>query len=162
MPFTIDQLRAIESRDENLLLSAAAGSGKTTVLVERVLRLIRDDGCDIGRMLIVTFTRASAADMRKSLIAALEKEAVLRPDLPHLREQAEKATTAGISTIHAFCGDLLREHFHAANVDPNYRILETAEADFLLEKALYDGMNACYAAMDDDLHALTEDRKSVV
>ena len=105
MPWTDAQRAAIESRGENLLLSAAAGSGKTTVLVERVLRLI-GEGADIGAMLIVTFTRSAASDMRASLIRALEKAALTAP---RFRAQAEAAEYAGISTIHSFCIDILRE-----------------------------------------------------
>ncbi len=156
MGFTTDQLAAITSRGETLLLSAAAGSGKTTVLVERVLRLIRE-GADITRMLIVTFTRASAADMRLSLINKLEDAA---RDEPELSAQAEAAASAGISTLHSFCGDLLREHFQAADVDPTFRILDDSDAQELLTRAIDEAMNACYADMDADMTALTENRRA--
>ena len=154
MSWTADQLAAIESRGENLLLSAAAGSGKTTVLVERVLRLI-DEGADIGAMLIVTFTRAAAAEMRASLIRALNKAALTQP---RFRAQAEAAEYAGISTIHSFCIDILREHFQKAGVDPAFRVADSAEAAILLNKALDAAMNAAYEAGGDDLTALSEGR----
>ena len=154
MPWTADQRAAIESRGENLLLSAAAGSGKTTVLVERVLRLI-GEGADIGSMLIVTFTRAAAADMRASLIRALEKAALTQP---RFRAQAEAAEWAGISTIHSFCIDILREHFQKAGVDPAFRVADAAEAAILMNKALDAAMNAAYEAQSDDLLALAEGR----
>jgi len=154
MAWTADQLAAIESRGENLLLSAAAGSGKTTVLVERVLRLI-GEGADIGTMLIVTFTRAAASDMRASLIRALEKAALTQP---RFRAQAEAAEYAGISTIHSFCIDILREHFQKADVDPGFRVADSAEAAILLNRALDAAMNAAYQAASDDLAALSEGR----
>ena len=154
MPWTADQLTAIESRGENLLVSAAAGSGKTTVLVERVLRLI-GEGADIGNMLIVTFTRAAASDMRASLIRALEKAALTQP---RFRAQAEAAEWAGISTIHSFCIDILREHFQKAGVDPAFRVADAAEAAILMSKALDAAMNAAYEAASPDLIALSEGR----
>ena len=129
MKWTDDQLAAIESRGENLLLSAAAGSGKTAVLVERVARLLIE-GADIEKMLIVTFTRASAADMKDSLTRRLEKLA--QEENPALREQAERVDRASISPIHAFCTDFLRAFFQAGGVDPAFRIPDGAETAILL------------------------------
>ena len=121
--WTSDQRAAIEARGQNLLLAAAAGSGKTTVLVERVATLLQE-GADVRGMLIVTFTRAAAADMRMSLIKRLN---ALAETEPRFRQQAEYAEFASISTIHSFCTDLLRAYFQTANVDPAFRIAETAE-----------------------------------
>ncbi|MBO4298077.1 MAG: UvrD-helicase domain-containing protein, partial [Clostridia bacterium] len=154
MAWTDEQRAAIESRGENLLLSAAAGSGKTAVLVERVLRLI-GEGADISAMLIVTFTRAAAADMRAALIRALSKAALVKA---RFRAQAEAAEYAGISTIHSFCTDILREHFQKAGVDPAFRVADSAEAAILMNKALDSAMNAAYEAGGDDLAALAEGR----
>ena len=123
MKWTTDQRSAIEERGHNLLLAAAAGSGKTTVLVERVATLL-EEGADIREMLIVTFTRAAAADMRMSLIKRLNALAV---DNPRFRQQAEYAEFASISTIHSFCTDLLRAFFQTAGVDPAFRIADGAE-----------------------------------
>ena len=155
MPWTEQQREAIDSRGENLLVSAAAGSGKTTVLVERVIRLIRD-GADINSMLIVTFTRAAAADMRASLLKALEKAA---EEIPSLREQADAAQSAGISTIHAFCIDLLRDHFQTAGVDPAFRVADPSQETLLISKALEEAMTSAYGEETDDLIALTEHRR---
>lgn len=154
MHWTDEQRDAIESRHENLLLAAAAGSGKTTVLVERVRRLI-DEGADIGNMLIVTFTRAAAADMRASLIKKLTEAA--RTDAKY-RPQAEAAEYAGISTIHAFCIDVLREYFQHAGVDPAFRVADSAEEAILRDKALDEAMNAVYAEGGEDWRALAENR----
>lgn len=154
MHWTDEQRDAIESRHENLLLAAAAGSGKTTVLVERVRRLI-DEGADISNMLIVTFTRAAAADMRSSLIKKLTEAA--HTDSKY-RPQAEAAEYAGISTIHAFCIDVLREYFQHAGVDPAFRVADSAEEAILRDKALDEAMNAVYAEGGEDWRALAENR----
>lgn len=116
MAWTQDQQRAIQARDENLLLSAAAGSGKTTVLVERVLSLI-EEGASVDRMLIVTFSRAAAADMKAKLTARLTRRA--QEDLS-LAPQVEKVERASVCTLHAYCIDVLRNHFEAAGVDPTF------------------------------------------
>ncbi len=122
MGWTEEQLRAIEARGSNLLLSAAAGSGKTTVLVERVLRLILEDGADVDRMLVVTFTRAAASDMRAKLSKKLAEMAG-SGDV-RCREQMIRLERASITTLHAFCADFLRTHFEIAGVDPAFRILD--------------------------------------
>ena len=122
MRWTDEQARAIEARGGNLLLSAAAGSGKTTVLVERVLRLILEDGADVDRMLVVTFTRAAASDMRAKLSKKLAERAASGDS--RCREQMLRLERASITTLHAFCADFLRSHFEAAGVDPAFRILD--------------------------------------
>ena len=114
MQFTEEQRRAIEARGTNLLLSAAAGSGKTAVLVQRVLSLI-EEGADVRRMLVVTFTRAAAAEMRERLAARLG-EAAAEGDA-RLREQMLCLDRASISTLHGFCAEFLRANFEAAGVD---------------------------------------------
>ncbi len=152
--WTQDQRAAIEARGQNLLLAAAAGSGKTTVLVERVATLLQE-GADVRNMLIVTFTRAAAADMRAGLIKRLN--ALAENDV-RFRKQAEYAEFASISTIHSFCTDLLRAYFQTANVDPAFRIADSAEANVLRAKALDFAMNEAYAKESDDHLALTAGR----
>ena len=154
MKWTSDQRAAIEARGENLLLAAAAGSGKTTVLVERVATMLQE-GADIREMLIVTFTRAAAADMRASLIRRLT--ALAAEDL-RFRQQAEYAEYASISTIHSFCTDLLRSFFQAAGVDPAFRIADGPEESVLRAKALDCAMNQAYAADSADHRALVSGR----
>ena len=152
MQWTDEQARAISERGANLLLSAAAGSGKTTVLVERVLRLILDDGADIDRMLIVTFTRAAASDMR----AKLSKQLALLAagGNPRCREQMIKLERASITTLHAFCADFLRAHFEVAGVDPAFRILDDPVQRRLMDEALDEVLEEAYAAPADALLAL--------
>jgi len=150
--WTDEQAAAIEARGENLLLAAAAGSGKTTVMVERILSLIRE-GASIDDMLIVTFTRASAADMRAKLTEKLSVLADLGD--AHGRDQISRLESASISTIHAFCTSLLRTYFETAGVDPAFRILDDAENAVCEDAAVDEAMEAAYARMDEGLRRLS-------
>ena len=150
--WTDEQLRAIEARGGNILLSAAAGSGKTTVLVERVLRLIADDGADVSRMLVVTFTRAAASDMRAKLSRQLGERAATGD--ANCREQLLKLDQANISTLHAFCSDFLRTNFESAGVDPAFRVLDDAMDARLRDEALDAALEEAYAAGGEELLAL--------
>ena len=149
--WTEEQTAAIEARGENLLLAAAAGSGKTTVMVERILSLIAE-GVSVDEMLIVTFTRASAADMRAKLTERLS--ALADGGDAHCREQLARLESASISTIHAFCTALLRTHFEAAGVDPAFRILDDAENAVCEDAAVDEALEAAYARMDENLARL--------
>ncbi len=150
--WTAEQLRAIQARGSNILLSAAAGSGKTTVLVERVLRLIADEGADVDRMLVVTFTRAAASDMRMKLSRQLNERAAAGDE--RCREQLLKLDRASISTLHAFCADFLRVNFEAAGVDPAFRILDDAVNERLLDEAMTQAMEEAYQAGGEALMSL--------
>lgn len=150
--WTDEQAAAIEARGENLLLAAAAGSGKTTVMVERILSLIRE-GASIDDMLIVTFTRASAADMRAKLTEKLSALADMGD--AHGRDQISRLESASISTIHAFCTSLLRTYFETAGVDPAFRILDDAENAVCEDSAVDEAMEAAYSRMDDGLKRLS-------
>ena len=147
--WTDEQLRAIEARGGNILLSAAAGSGKTTVLVERVLRLITGDGADVSRMLVVTFTRAAASDMRAKLSRQLSELAAAGNG--RCREQLLKLDQANISTLHAFCSDFLRTNFESAGVDPAFRVLDDAMDARLRDEAMDAALEEAYAAGGDAL-----------
>ena len=150
--WTGEQLRAIEARGSNILLSAAAGSGKTTVLVERVLRLIADEGADVDRMLVVTFTRAAASDMRAKLSRQLTERAAAGD--ARCRDQLLRLDRASISTLHAFCSDFLRANFESAGVDPAFRILDDAVNARLLDEAMSQALEEAYAAGGEGLLAL--------
>ena len=136
MDWTQEQRLAIEARGNNILLSAAAGSGKTTVLVARVLALITGGETEIDRLLIVTFTRAAAAEMRARILDSLYQEG--------LREQALRVERADITTLHGFCGQICRRYFEAAQVDPMYRVGEGPEISLLKEAALSDALESLY------------------
>ncbi|MFT8888123.1 MAG: helicase-exonuclease AddAB subunit AddA [Ethanoligenens sp.] len=147
--WTNEQKRAIEARGGTLLVSAAAGSGKTAVLVERVIERITDleHPCDADRLLVVTFTNAAAAEMRARLAARLHTLSEERPSDSNLRRQQILLQHAHISTIHAFCLDLLRANFEKLDIPPDFRIADENEArvmlndtlDELLEEAYTDG-----------------------
>lgn len=151
MQWTSEQSSAIQRRGTNILLSAAAGSGKTTVLVERVLELI-GSGARIDRMLIVTFTRAASADMSAKLKRELARRAAEGDE--GCRAQLLLMERAAITTLHGFCSEFLRTHFEAAGVDPAFRVLDDAEARRLLDDALDQAVEEAYAAPDEDLHLL--------
>ena len=155
--WTDEQRAAIEARGENLLLAAAAGSGKTTVMVERILSLIRE-GASIDDMLIVTFTRASAADMRAKLTEKLAEMADMGD--AHGRDQISRLESASISTIHAFCTSLLRTYFETAGVDPAFRILDDAENAVCEDAAVDEAMEIAYARMDEGMKRLTYGRST--
>ena len=150
--WTEEQRRAIETRGRNILLSAAAGSGKTTVLVERVLRLVTEAGADVDRMLVVTFTRAAASDMRAKLSRSLNERAAAGD--ARCRDQLLKLDRASISTLHAFCADFLRVNFESAGVDPAFRVLDDAVNERLRDEALDQALEEAYAAGGEALLAL--------
>lgn len=148
MRFTAAQQSAVEARNDSVLVSAAAGSGKTAVLVERVLSLLKE-GMQIDRMLIVTFTRAAAGEMRERIGRRLEEEGD-----PRLGRQALRLNRAAICTLHVFCFRVLREHFQAAGIDPMCRIADEEKLDALRRRALDDALEAAYADPSADEQAL--------
>lgn len=150
--WTTEQKQAIEARGGSLLISAAAGSGKTAVLVERVIGRITDSEhpCDADRLLVVTFTNAAAAEMRARLAARLHALAEERPGDANLRRQMILLQHAHISTIHAFCLNLLREHFEKLDIQPDFRIADEKEAKLLLDDALNELMEDSYAGNEED------------
>ena len=135
--WTHQQQLAIDSRDKNLLLSAAAGSGKTAVLVERIIQLIIQDHANIDSFLIVTFTNAAAGEMRerigKALYATIEKGI---GGQQHLRTQIQLLDRSFISTLHSFCLDIVKRYFHLIDIDPIFRIGDTTETSLLKLEAL--------------------------
>ena len=146
MPKWTEQQRdAIADRGHSLIVCAAAGSGKTAVLVERIVQLVRE-GCPIENMLVVTFTNAAAGEMRQRIGEALGKAA--RED-PALGEQVMALSRASISTLHRFCGNLLREHFQALSIDPGFRIGDEQECGVLSHQAMEDAMYSCYEVGSD-------------
>ena len=153
MPFTSAQLEAIQSRSPELLVSAAAGSGKTAVLVERILRMIAVDGLSIDRMLIVTFTRAAAGEMRERLETRLAEAAQERPEL---QKQADLVSSAQISTIHAFCQKLVRQHFQHCRIDPQFGLCDERTRQAFYHESMEETLTALYddATRDEELAAL--------
>ena len=128
MAWTHEQQEAIDSRGQTLLLSAAAGSGKTAVLVERIIRrlLDRTDPVDITEMLVVTFTKAAAAEMRERIAAALAGK-LTEEDSAMAERQLALMPSAHISTLHSFCQAVIRRYFYKIDVDPRFTIAGTEE-----------------------------------
>ncbi len=139
--WTEEQRQAIEHRGTNLLLSAAAGAGKTAVLVERVVRLVTDPARPVSleRLLVVTFTDAAAAEMKDRIRAALTERLAADPGDNWLRRQVALINRAPISTMHAFCLRLLRGNFHRLGLDPAFRVLDEQEGE-LLRREVLDGL----------------------
>jgi len=147
--WTQQQHDAITDRGHSLIVCAAAGSGKTAVLVERIVQLVKE-GCPIENMLVVTFTNAAAGEMRQRIGNALDLAARERPELG---AQAMALSRASISTLHRFCGNLLREHFQALGVDPAFRIGDEQECGVLAAQAMEDALYSCYDVGSDDFLA---------
>ncbi len=148
--WTTEQRQCIEARGGSLLVSAAAGSGKTSVLVERILRRITDpdNPADVDRLLVVTFTKAAAAEMKQRLAAALSALLAEHPEDRRLARQQMLLPRAHISTVHGFCADLLREHFHALDLSPQFRVAEEGQTALLREEAVTEVLEEGYAGGD--------------
>ena len=149
--WTPAQKNAINSRNGTVLVSAAAGSGKTAVLVERVIQRIEDetDVCPADSLLIVTFTKAATAQMREKIAAALDKRIEENPENLHLQKQRMLLPFASISTIDSFCGEIVKENFHELGISPDYKLIDDAElslmkqdaVELVLEKAYKENRN---------------------
>ncbi|MBR1989594.1 MAG: UvrD-helicase domain-containing protein, partial [Firmicutes bacterium] len=139
MNWTQEQARAIELRNKNILVAAAAGSGKTAVLVERIKQLILKDRCPIDRMLIVTFTNAAASEMKEKIertIGQAIRETENKDDLFFLKKQLDLLPTANISTFHAFALEVIRRYFYIIDVEPNFKICDGTQQTILRGQAM--------------------------
>ncbi len=143
------QVSAIHEEGANILVSAGAGSGKTTVLVERVLRMIISEQVDIDTLIIITFTRAAAANMKEKIYSrirkALKDESLSETVREHLRRQMMKVFSAKICTIDALCMDIVKEHFQLVDIDPGFRIADEAEIRLLMQDTLKALIESHYA-----------------
>ena len=131
--WTTEQQQVIDLRNRNILVSAAAGSGKTAVLVERIVKIITDKNhpVDIDHLLIVTFTRAAAAEMRERIGLEIQKRLLADPDNENLQRQETLLFHAQITTIDSFCQSVLRTYFHLIDLDPAFSIVDEGEAKLL-------------------------------
>ncbi len=136
--WTTEQQQVIDLRNRNILVSAAAGSGKTAVLVQRIITMLtdREHPMDVDQLLVVTFTEAAAAEMKERVRTAIEKELLEHPDDAHLLRQSTLIHNAQITTIHSFCLSVIRDHFHAIDLDPGFRIAEEGELKLLKQDVL--------------------------
>ena len=152
------QQSVVDARDCSLLVAAAAGSGKTAVLVQRIVNKILDGEKpqEIDRLLIVTFTNAAAAEMRERIGAALEKAWKEHPESVHLERQLMLLHSAQITTIHSFCLSVIREHFHLLSLDPGFRIADETELSLLEEDVLEEVLEESYQIAEKNFLELTE------
>ena len=158
--WTPQQRSAIDACGGTLLVSAAAGSGKTAVLVQRVIeRLTSDDPqryCDADRLLIVTFTRAAAAEMRERITTELQKKLELNPWDTRMRRQMMLIKKAQICTIDSFCSKLVRDNFYKLDIAPDFRIADDSELKILRDGCINDVLERNYAEGDGDFFELVE------
>lgn len=131
--FTKEQQQVIDLRDRNILVSAAAGSGKTAVLVERIITRLTKDASpiDVDQLLVVTFTEAAASEMKERIRGAIEKALEEHPENVHLQRQATLVHHAQVTTIHSFCLSVIRDYFHTIDLNPGFRIGEEGELKLL-------------------------------
>lgn len=144
-----DQLNIINTRDKNILVSAAAGSGKTAVLVARIISLI-ESGIDVDKILIVTFTKAAAAEMKERVLRTLEEKKAINPGNPIYYRQESLLHNAQITTIDSFCGYVVKNYFYEIGLDPDYRIISQGELSVLQKKVFKDLLNERLESLSDN------------
>ena len=153
--WTNEQKQAIYENGNNILVAAAAGSGKTAVLVERIINKIINEKIDIDKILIVTFTNAAASEMRERILNAIYEKLEKNPDDENLQRQITLLNMANICTIDSFCLDIVRNNFYELeNISPNFRIADTTEIDLLKEEVLEDIFEAKYENEESDFEKL--------
>ena len=154
--WTAQQKRAIELHNKNILVSAAAGSGKTAVLVERIIRMITDpdNHVDIERLVVVTFTNAAAAQMRERIGAALESMIEENPSDRNLQRQLAMIHMAQITTIDSFCLNILRNNYMNLDIDPGFRIADQGELELIKADVMGELLEKYYAGGNEDFYAL--------
>ncbi|WP_339289010.1 helicase-exonuclease AddAB subunit AddA [Ureibacillus sp. FSL K6-0786] len=150
--WTDEQWKAIWATGQDILVSAAAGSGKTAVLVNRMIEKViaKENPIDVDELLVVTFTIASAAEMRHRLADALEKEIAKDPHNAHLRKQLSLVNKAQISTLHSFCLSIVRQYAYLLDIDPGFRIASEGEISLLRDDVLKDVLEEAYSAEDEN------------
>ena len=164
MNFTPEQQKVIELHNSNILVSAAAGSGKTAVLVERIIRMIceGEHPADIDRLLIVTFTNAAAAEMRERIAAGIAARLEADPGNDHIQKQSALLHNAQITTIDSFSLFLIRNHFNEIGLDPDFRVADEGEIKLLQQEVLGQLLEDAYAGkfVPDDVPMSRENRDS--
>ncbi|MFD4929428.1 helicase-exonuclease AddAB subunit AddA [Peribacillus butanolivorans] len=163
--WTEDQWKAIWAKNQDILVAAAAGSGKTAVLVNRIIQKVvsEDDPIDVDELLVVTFTNASAAEMRHRVSEALEKAINENPHSQHLRKQLSLINRASISTLHSFCLEVIRKYYYLTEIDPGFRIADSTEAQLLRDEVMEVLFEEQYGQSDNEeffnlVDAFTSDR----
>ncbi|MBQ5514972.1 MAG: UvrD-helicase domain-containing protein, partial [Oscillospiraceae bacterium] len=156
--YTAQQKLAIENTGGPLLVSAAAGSGKTRVLVERLLHRVfsPEAGCDIDEFLIITYTNAAASELKARILDTIYERIAADPENRRLRRQADICGRAEISTIHGFCSRIIKENAHLLDLNPNFRVVDETESDTLKSELLSDMLEEAYSSMDPGFLSLAD------
>ena len=156
--YTEEQQKVIELHDRNILVSAAAGSGKTAVLVERIIQMISDESkkTDIDRLLVVTFTNAAAAEMRERIGQAIDLQLAGQPENEHLQRQAALLHNAQITTIDSFCLFIIRNNFNDIGLDPGFRVADEGEIRLLKQDVLTELLEQKYTDKEQDFLSCVE------
>lgn len=151
MPWTKEQQRVIDQRDADILVSAAAGSGKTAVLVERIIQKITDEEhpVDADKLLVVTFTKAAAAEMKERIAKALDQKVQEHPEKGHYVRQLALIQKAQITTVHSFCMNLIRDYFYVLGIDPNTKTGEESQLSILREQVLDEILEEAYEKREE-------------
>ena len=152
--WTEEQKQAIYEKGSNILVAAAAGSGKTAVLVERIINKIINENIDIDKLLVVTFTNAAASEMRERVLDAIYKKIDESPEDERLQRQVTLLNKASICTIDSFCLDVVRNNFFEIDISQNFRIGDTTEIEILKQDVLEDLFEEKYEAEDKDFEKL--------
>lgn len=149
--FTPEQQKVIDLHNRNILVSAAAGSGKTAVLVERIIKMITDEKnkVDIDRLLVVTFTNAAAAEMRERISQAIDRKLEEQPENQHLQRQAALLHNAQITTIDSFCLFIIRNNFNDIGLDPGFRVADEGELKLMKQDVLTELLETRYSEKDE-------------
>jgi len=155
---TEEQLRAVNTRGKNILVNSAAGSGKTKVLTERIISMISDkeNPVDIDALLIVTFTRAAAKEMKERINKAITEKILQNPDDAHLKNQLIKLGNADITTIDAFCLNCVKSNFHLLGLDPSFSIISGKESEMIFNEVMDEVIENFYIKSDDEFLKLVE------
>src|SRR5690625_5099620 len=150
--WTDAQEKAIYTSGSDILVAAAAGSGKTAVLVERIIQRVisKEDSIDIDELLVVTFTNAAAQEMRNRVGSVLEKALSEQLTSNHLKKQLSLLQRAAISTLHSFCMDIVRQYAYLLDIDPSFRIANDMETDLIQQEVIDDLFEDWYGKEGDD------------
>ena len=154
--WTTEQMQAIKLKGANILVSAAAGSGKTSVLVERIVNKIINDGVDIDKILVVTFTNAAASEMRQRLMDAIYAKIDEKPNDQNLQRQLMLINKANISTIHSFCLNVIRNNFFEIGISNNFRVADSTEIEIMKQEVIEDIFDDEYESQNKDFTKLLD------
>jgi len=154
--WTKEQKQAIEEKGSNILVAAAAGSSKTTVLVERIIQKIIKDKIDIDKLLVVTFTNAAASEMRERILSSIYKKIDEDPENTHLQKQIVLLNKASICTIDSFCLDIVKNNFYEIGISPNFRIADITELEILKQEAIEDVFEKLYESNENKFKKLID------